>query len=154
MGCRPGEAGPQAPEPTAAPEAARPRRTVGSAAWRFGVVGVVGTLVNLAVVWLLHELVGVRFAFASAAATEVAIISNYLGNELWTFHLRRLSLRRLAKFNLAALAALVVTVTVATIAVMALHPLLAQLVGICAGAAVNFTVNFGWTWRDPQPRER
>jgi putative flippase GtrA len=129
------------------PAGARPRRAARAALWRFGVVGGIGTVVNLAVLHLLHVLGEVPFPLASALATEIAILSNYVGNELWTFHLRRLSLRRLAKFNAGALASLLVTVTVATVANDVVHPLLAQLTGIGVGSGLNFALNFGWVWR-------
>jgi dolichol-phosphate mannosyltransferase len=111
------------------------------------VVGGSGVLVNLAVLQLLHVELGWGFTRSSAIATELAIVTNYLGNELWTFHHRRLSVRRLVQFNLAALVALVVTVVLATVVKEFVHPLLAQLAGIAAGAALNFAVNFWWTWR-------
>lgn len=114
---------------------------------KYGVVGGSGVLVNLATLHLLHIELGFGFTRSSAIATELAIVTNYLGNELWTFHHRRLSLRRLAKFNLAALVTLVLTVTLATILKEFVHPLLAQLAGIAIGASVNFAVNFWWTWR-------
>lgn len=114
---------------------------------KYGVVGGSGVLVNLAALHLLHIELGFPFTRSSAAATELAIVTNYLGNELWTFHHRSLSLRRLAQFNVAALVSLVLTVALATILKEFLHPLLAQLLGIGAGASLNFAVNFWWTWR-------
>jgi putative flippase GtrA len=114
---------------------------------RFAIVGGVGTLVNLLVLHVLHLELGFGFTRSSAIATEVAIISNYVGNELWTFHHRRLSLRRLVQFNVGALVSLLVTVTVATVAKEVMHPLLAQLLGIGIGSGLNFAIDFGWVWR-------
>lgn len=114
---------------------------------RFAAVGASGVVVNVAVWWPVHELAGAPFPLASAVATEAAILWNYAGNELWTYHLRRLSWRRLAQFNLAALVALVLTVTAATLAARALPPLAAQLVGIAVGSGANFAAHFGWIWR-------
>lgn len=114
---------------------------------RFGVVGAVGTLVNLAVLTVLFDLLGWGFTRSSAIATEVAIVNNYLGNELWTFHLRRLHWGRLLRFNAVSLVALVITVTVATVLKELIDYRLAQLLGIAAGSGVNFLVNFKWTWR-------
>lgn len=132
---------------TTDPTGARPRRAARDAVWRFAVVGGVGTVVNLTVLHLLHGVAGVGFTLSSAIATEVAIVSNYIGNELWTFHLRQLSLRRLAQFNVGALLSLGVTVSVATVANGVLHPLLAQLAGIAVGSGLNFAINFRWVWR-------
>lgn len=114
---------------------------------KYGVVGASGVVVNLVVLYLCHTVFGWGFTRSSGIATEAAIIWNYLGNELWTFHHRRLSLRRLIKFNVAALATLLVTVTVATATERVTTALLAQLVGILAGSGLNFAANFLWTWK-------
>lgn len=126
---------------------ARTKPGVLRAGVKYGIVGASGIVVNLAVLYLLHTVLGWGFTRSSALATETAIIWNYLGNELWTFHHRRLALRRLIKFNVAALATLLITVTVATIAERFTTALLAQLLGIVAGSGLNFAVNFLWTWR-------
>lgn len=114
---------------------------------RFGAVGAVGTVVNLLALRALYGGLGLGFTRSSALATELAILSNYLGNELWTFHHRKLDLGRLARFNLVALLGLAITVGLATVLKEIINPYLAQLVGIAAGAGANFALNFGWTWR-------
>ena len=118
-----------------------------AALWRFGVVGVVGTLVNLAVLELLHGQLGWGFTRSSAIATEVAIVGNYVGNEMWTFHHRKLSLRRLAQFNVTMLIGAAVQVGAATVLKEFMPYLLAQTIGIAVGSLLNFAFNFGWTWR-------
>lgn len=127
------------------PARAKPKLFV--ALLRFGVVGAIGTVVNLAVLELLHGQLGWGFTRSSAIATEVAIIGNYLGNELWTFHHRKLSLRRLLQFNATMLVGAVVQVTAATVLERFLPYLLAQALGIAIGSGLNFAFNFGWTWR-------
>lgn len=138
---------PRRPAGEAADGSARPKPTAPAAFARFATVGASGVVVNLAVVWLVHTRLGVWFPLASGVATEAAIVWNYAGNELWTYHLRRLSLGRLARFNAAALVALALTVAVATVAAQALPALLAQLAGIAVGSAANFLAHFGWIWR-------
>ncbi len=113
----------------------------------FGVVGVVGTVVNLAVLQFLYQGLGLGFTRSSALATEVAILGNYLGNELWVFHHRRLDLGRMLRFNATMIVGAVVQVTVATILKDHIHHLLAQGIGIVVGSGLNFLANFGWTWR-------
>ena len=118
------------------------------ALFRFGVVGAVGTAVNLLVLELFHGQLGWGFTRSSAIATEVAIIGNYLGNELWTFHHRKLSFRRLLQFNVTMLVGAAVQVAAATLLERAGLPyLLAQALGIAIGSGLNFAFNFGWTWR-------
>ncbi|MBW3606642.1 MAG: GtrA family protein [Actinobacteria bacterium] len=113
---------------------------------RFGLVGVLGTAVNVGILHVLHNELGWGFTRSSAIATELAIVHNYVWNELWTFHIRRLHLGRLARYNMASLLAASVTVGVATLVKELIDPRLAQLVGILAGAGLNYIVNVRWTW--------
>jgi putative flippase GtrA len=113
---------------------------------RFGVVGVLGTAVNLLILHALHTELGWGFTRSSAIATELAIVHNYVWNELWTFHVRRLDLRRLAQYNVSSLLGAGVTVAVATVVKELIDPRLAQLCGILCGAGLNYLVNARWTW--------
>jgi len=116
---------------------------------RFAVVGAIGVAINSAVLVLLHERLAVPLVPASVAATEVAILANYLGNELWTFPVRRLSPGRLARFQLTALGSM--AVTAASLWVLAeaadLPLLLANLGAIALGSGWNFAGNVLWTWK-------
>lgn len=113
---------------------------------RFGVVGVLGTVVNLVIVHLLFNELGWGYTRSSAIATEIAFLHNYVLNELWTFHLRKLSWRRLVRYHMSSLLGFGVTVTVATITKEFIDPLLAQFVGILCGAGLNYIINARWTW--------
>jgi putative flippase GtrA len=113
---------------------------------RFGVVGVLGTAVNILILHVLHNELGWGFTRSSAIATELAIVHNYVWNELWTFHVRQLDLRRLAQYNLSSLLGFGVTVAVATVVKELIDPRLAQLCGILCGAGLNYLVNARWTW--------
>ena len=128
------------------PARAKPKLIV--ALFRFGVVGAIGTVVNLLVLELIHGQLGWGFTRSSAIATEIAILGNYVGNELWTFHHRKISLRRLLQFNGTMLVGAGVTIVTATLLERAGMPyLLAQALGIGIGSGLNFAFNFGWTWR-------
>jgi uncharacterized protein YqeY/putative flippase GtrA len=113
---------------------------------RFGLVGVLGTAVNVAILHVLHSELGWGFTRSSAIATELAIVHNYIWNELWTFHIRQLNLGRLIRYQTSSLLAAIVTVGVATLAKEVMDPRLAQFVGILAGASLNYVVNVRWTW--------
>jgi putative flippase GtrA len=113
---------------------------------RFGVVGVLGTVVNIFILHVLHNELGWGFTRSSMIATELAIVHNYVWNELWTFHLRQLHMRRLVQYNLSSLLGFGVTVAVATTVKELIDPRLAQLVGILFGAGLNYLVNVRWTW--------
>lgn len=123
---------------------------VATALPRFSLVGLVGVAVNQGVLFALHGLAGLPLVPASAAATETAIVSNYLGNEWLTFHHRRFHVGRLLRFNVVSLGGLVLTVAAlwALQRLTPLHYLLNNLLAVAVGTAWNFTLSFGWTWRE------
>jgi len=118
-------------------------------ATRFGAVGLVGTAVNKGVLALLHVGLGVGMTAAAIAATQVAIVANYLSNERFTFGLRP-AWARLGRFELTALGGAAITALAlrALVASTPLDVLLANLVAIAAGTVWNFVVNVCWTWRN------
>lgn len=52
---------------------------------RFAAVGVLGTLVNLAVMWFFIHLTGLHYVGAAVVATEVAVLHNFLMQERYVF---------------------------------------------------------------------
>jgi dolichol-phosphate mannosyltransferase len=116
---------------------------------RFGLVGGSGVVVNSGALYALHVLLHLPVVAASGAAAELAIASNFLLNDHWTFTNRCLSVFRFARFNLAAVGGLVVnTVTVWAMAGrLGAHYLLANLVGIALASSLNFALSANWVWR-------
>jgi putative flippase GtrA len=115
---------------------------------RFGIVGCSGTVINTAALYLLSRGLGLPLLVSSALAVELAVISNYLLNDLWTFGTRRPSLRRFAKFNVASLAGL--SLNVVTVWFLARHGiclLAANLAGIAVAVAANYAFSVAWVWR-------
>ncbi|MEU5093643.1 GtrA family protein [Streptomyces sp. NPDC020996] len=126
---------------------ARIRALLKSRMLRFAVVGGVGTVVNTAVLYVLHGLLGVPLLAASAVAVEVAVVNNYLLNDWWTFTARAPSLRRFGKFNVSMLTGLGVNVLVLWILVHGGVPLMpANVLAIGAAFAVNYASSALWVW--------
>jgi len=116
---------------------------------RFLTVGAGGIVVNNAVLATLHGLAGLALLPATLVAVEAAATHNYVLHEMWTFRSMRLSVRRFAHFNLVTLGALVLNVGVVQIlAWLGLFYLLANLIGIVAGFAVNLAVSSLWIWSE------
>ncbi len=117
---------------------------------KFLLVGGTGVGVNTVVLFLLHQVAGLPVVAASALAVEVAIVSNYLLNDRWTFGHRRPSLRRFAQFNVVSLGGLLLTTTAVWVLTTALgiHYLVANLAGIGLATSWNFAANVYWTWGD------
>jgi dolichol-phosphate mannosyltransferase len=85
---------------------------------------------------------------SSAIAVELAVVNNFFWNNRWTFACRSASLARFVKFNAASLAGLTFNViTVWGLTRTGLYFLMANLVGIGVGVAVNYACSVVWVWR-------
>lgn len=52
---------------------------------RFGIVGFSGLFVDIAIFYLLRELISLPLYLSTALSIEVAIVNNFLWNDAWTF---------------------------------------------------------------------
>ena len=114
---------------------------------RFGLVGGLGTLTNLALFFFLVDLFGLAALLGVVLCFAVAVSQNYALNELWTFATQgdgRLAWVRYWKFVLASLVGLAVNAVVLAVLIETFtFPLLVipQAIGILAGMAVNFVAS-------------
>lgn len=124
---------------------------------KFAVVGMSGVLVNLGTFTMFLALHLNRYV-ASPMAVELAIISNFLFNDAWTFRQRRPRDRgyiRGLKFNAVSLVSLLVNYGTFVILEKAFphHPLqLYQLAGIIPATLINYALNSGWTFAGERTR--
>lgn len=127
-------------------------RKLGALFGRFLLVGLTGTLVNLAALWLLVRL-GLPSFIAALIATEASIINNFIWNDCWTFKQQgQLSLAaRFGRFQVitSLTAVLSLGVFLFLSSSLHLHYLLAQLSGIGLATLLNFGVNVRFTWKLP-----
>src|SRR5690554_2398997 len=155
-----------------APTPLRRWRARGARLITFGVVGLSGVAVNLAVFKLFFHLVvpatlgeDLRFILANLAGVIVSIFTNFLLNDRFTWGDRvkgdrRDWYRRMARYYVAASGAGAVQMVSAwaslPIWVMlgwrlggyALAPTLGVLTGIACGMALNFLASHFWAFRD------
>jgi dolichol-phosphate mannosyltransferase len=122
---------------------------------RFGVVGLSGIVVNSAILWVLVRELHLAVTLGSMLATEVAILSNFLLNDRWTFRgaRERSFMQRLLRFNGVALGGMAITAGILTAlaSYTQLHLLIANVLAVGAATGWNYVVNSRWTWRSRQP---
>jgi dolichol-phosphate mannosyltransferase len=123
---------------------------------RFGVVGFSGIFVDLGVFYLLRTLLGLGLTRSAIFSSEVAIINNFLWNDLWTFgdisrkqQGWRKRVKRLLKFNLICLSGLILNVLLVNFLfnVLGVNEYLAKLIAIAAVTLWNFWFNLKLSWR-------
>lgn len=118
----------------------------------FMLVGGTGVVVHLTVLALLFARLQVRFVVAQAAATMVAMTTNFFLNNILTFRDSRLKgwglLRGLFLFYLACSFGAFTNVTVAQFAYGRRFPwFFAGFIGVAVSAVWNYVVNSLFTWR-------
>ena len=128
---------------------------------RFGLVGLSGVFVDMAVLYLLHDstTLGLPLTRSKIIAGEIAIINNFLWNDSWTFaditmqqQEWRQRLKRFLKFNMICLAGLVLNVLVLNLVFnfMIRNAYIANLIAIAVATVWNFWVNLKLSWRVTQ----
>jgi dolichol-phosphate mannosyltransferase len=117
---------------------------------RFGLVGGVGFVVNLAVYSLFVHPIGVDYHVAAVAAWLAAVLNNFVLNRHWTFDARD------GQFHFQALRFLVVSVVAFGVSLLLLTVLVedagmakipAQALAVAASTPLNFLGNKLWSFR-------
>ena len=123
---------------------------------RFGVVGFSGVFVNMGVLYVLRNSLNLELTRSLIIAAELAIISNFCWNDLWTFGDiskrqpgNRQRLKRLLKFNTICLMGLIVNILLVNLMfnVFGMNEYLANLIAIVAVTLWNFWINMKLSWR-------
>ena len=127
---------------------------------RYGLVGLTGVFVDMLVLYLFSDVIGLGLTRSKIIAAEVAIVNNFLWNDAWTFadmaqRQKGLSnrLKRLLKFNIICLTGLVLDVLLLNLFFNVFFgqresfKYLANLIAIGLVAVWNFWLNFKLSWR-------
>ncbi len=120
---------------------------------KFCITGASGVLVNLGVFSTLLSL-GLNKFVASPIAIQCSIITNFLGNNYWTFRRRNLVgpvHARGLRFNVVSILSLAIsylTFVLLSHAFPGVAPQVNQFVGIVPATLVNYFLNSYWTFRN------
>ncbi len=117
---------------------------------RFGLVGGVGFIVNLAVYTLFVHSVGVDYRVASVAAWLVAVANNFILNRHWTFDAREGRARFQAmRFLVVSLVAEGFSLLLLTLFVegAGISKVPAQALAVAGSMPLNFLGNKLWSFR-------
>lgn len=136
----------------------RLRLSLSSRFIQFCLVGLSGVVVDMSFLYLLSDpsMLAWPLTRSKIIASEIAIINNFLWNDLWTFgdvtrhqSSKRQRIKRFIKFNLICLAGLVLNVMLLNIFfnVFGLNRYLANFCAIAIVTFWNFWVNLKLSWR-------
>lgn len=117
---------------------------------RFGIVGGVGFVVNLAVYTLCVHGFGIDYHVAAVVAWLVAVLNNFVLNRHWTFDARGGRARfQAVRFLLISLVALGFSLVLLSLLVetAGLAKVPAQALAVAASMPLNFLGNKLWSFR-------
>jgi putative flippase GtrA len=119
--------------------------------FKFAIVGVVNTLINLAVFFILTDVFGVYYMFSAIFAFMVAVTNSFIMNSLWTFNYKISynPAKKYSKFFIVSVLALIVTLVLLYFFTESLkiHYLISQVFAIFFSLGINFLGNKFWTFR-------
>jgi dolichol-phosphate mannosyltransferase len=130
---------------------------------KFGLVGFSGVFVDMAIFYLLSDAstLGWGLTRSKIIAAEVAVLNNFLWNDLWTFRDlaqqqfgRRKLIKRFVKFNLICLVGIGLNLIILNFLYNNLHinKYLANLIAIAIVTIWNFWFNLKLSWRVTQTK--
>lgn len=127
--------------------------------FKFGLVGLSGTIVNLVVLYVSQELLFAdvtpedrRLSYALAFAIFVATINNFFWNRVWTWKDRKGKIShgvlvQLVQYFLASWLSIALQFVATMVAAPFMHYMLANVIAIILAAVVTFVLNDIWTFR-------
>jgi dolichol-phosphate mannosyltransferase len=126
--------------------------------FKFCVVGTTGVFVNMGVYIFLTRIARIIIEVAAPIAIEIAILSNFTFNYLWTFRKRNTKtslINKLYRFHIVSLCAGLTNYIVLLFLVRIFNTwdILANLIGIAVGTIVNYSMNSLWTWKKVSHKE-
>jgi dolichol-phosphate mannosyltransferase len=120
---------------------------------KFSIVGASGVLMNMGMLFFLTEVLNLFYLVSSILAIEISIITNFILNDLWTWHDRKKEnlFTRLMRYHFSVgITAVIINWLLLIILTefFGLYYLISNLIGISAGTLSNFVINDLWTFRD------
>jgi len=125
---------------------------------KFGTVGAIGTVVNVAVLYAGQEFVfrtleppSVRLNASLALAIAIATVNNFVLNRAWTWldrreHVATPVLLQFGQYAIACWLGIVLQFALTNLFVRYVHYIAANVVSIVIASVANFVVNDHWTF--------
>ena len=117
---------------------------------KFGVVGGIGTLVNIAILYLLTEKIGVYYLISAIFSFIIAMSSNFILNKVWTFKENiKLGIgKKYLQFGLVSISALLINLFFLYIftEIFGIYYIISQILAIGIALIINFFGNKIWTF--------
>ncbi|OGF51578.1 hypothetical protein A3G06_00250 [Candidatus Nomurabacteria bacterium RIFCSPLOWO2_12_FULL_46_14] len=126
------------------------RRNIVSEFFQFALVGILGTFVNLAFLYLLTEYAGIYYLISASLSFIISLTFNFILNKLWTFRemLKDKLMIKYGRFFAVALAAFGVNIFCLYVFTefFDIYYVISQTLAIGVAFIINFIGNKKWTF--------
>jgi len=120
---------------------------------KFSIVGLSGAFITEGLLWLFTDFFGIFYVLSVVLSTEIAIINNFIWNEVWTFKDRAHgalsdSLSRFVKFNLSRILGMMISVALLMLLteVFGIYYLISNLSAIIIVFIINYLFSGAYIW--------
>ena len=133
------------------------RKGTHKALLKFCVVGTLGILLNMGILWILTEYIGIFYTISAILGIEASILFNFGLNNYWTFRTgnqREANIPlRILKYNLICLTGTTLNLGILTLMTEAfgIYYLISNLFGIAAAVLWNYVGSIKWVWQMKLP---
>lgn len=119
---------------------------------KFAIVGVIGTIINLSILYYLTEFANVYYIISEIIAFMLSALNNYILNKIWTFKekIQEQIIKKYFQFTSVCLVSLLFNISILFILVeyFNLWYILAELIAIFCSFLINFFGSKLWTFKN------
>jgi putative flippase GtrA len=110
---------------------------------KYGIVGVLGLLVDMGFFYLFHEVLDINYILSNVMSSSLAVIHNFILNSFFTFKVKDKLLMRFVSFYLIALAGMVLSSGLLALMIDVVHmnAMVAKFISVMVVALIQYFVN-------------
>jgi putative flippase GtrA len=123
-------------------------RLLRSSIVKYGLVGVLGLLVDMGLFYLFHEVMAINYIVANILSSSIAVIHNFILNSFFTFKVKDKMLLRFVSFYLIALAGMVLSSGLLALLIGGIHlnAMVSKFISVMVVALIQYFVNKKFTF--------
>jgi dolichol-phosphate mannosyltransferase len=116
---------------------------------KFYIVGGSGTVINLGIVYLLTDFLGIWYLLSASVGVIVSVTTNFFGNKAWTFKIKGKMLKLYSGFWASSILGIAVQLSLTYILVQyfSVWYMTATFVSIVLASLCNFTFSKFWVFK-------
>jgi len=110
---------------------------------KYGIVGVLGLIVDMGIFYLLHKMLGMNYIVANIISSSLAVIHNFILNSYFTFKVKDKLLKRFVSFYLIALAGMALSSGLLALMIdgLRMDSMIAKMISVLIVAMIQYFLN-------------